>query len=174
MWSVGRSSFIKFLISSLMSLNFDMRSTWESSHKPAVSHTTLTKRYTSTVNVVIYTVMQWRLGAARCIQALIFLFSHRLDASRHFLANFLVIFDHIRHLSFTECFGGKGVALDYNNDLQTLSNFSFFSFIRYLTLGHVSQTLYHQCSQRIKPRYFLIYHYITASIHSIRKLICII
>ena len=44
-----------------------------------------------------------------------------LAASRHFLATFLVILDQIWHLNFTDCFGGKGFALDSNNDLQTLS-----------------------------------------------------
>ena len=49
-----------------------------------------------------------------------------LDASRHFLANFLVILNHILHLNFTDCFGEEGLALDSNNSnnpingLQTL------------------------------------------------------
>ena len=44
-----------------------------------------------------------------------------LDASRHFLVNFLVIFDYIWHLDFTDCFGDKGFALYFNNSLQTFS-----------------------------------------------------
>ena len=70
----------------------------------------------------------------------------RLDASRQFLANFLVILNHIEHLNFTDCFGGVGFALDLNNDLQTLSKLFFF-------FPHqVLYTLYHQCSQRIRAQ----------------------
>ena len=56
-----------------------------------------------------------------------FLLSHRLDASRHVLANLLVISDDIWHLNFTDCFGDKGFALGLNNGLQTLSK-SIFPF----------------------------------------------
>ena len=41
------------------------------------------------------------------------LLSHRLDASRHFLAYFLVISDHVWHLNFTDCFGGKRFSFGY-------------------------------------------------------------
>ena len=51
-----------------------------------------------------------------------------LDASRHVLANFLEILDHILYLNFTDCFGGEGSALDLDNDLQILSKpFLFLS-----------------------------------------------
>ena len=73
-------------------------------------------------------VMQWRLGAARRIQALPFLLSHKLDASRHFLANFFAVSNHFWHLNFTDCLGGEGFALDSNYTLQALSKpFLFLS-----------------------------------------------
>ena len=40
-------------------------------------------------------------------------------STKHFLANFLAILDHIWHLNFTDSFGG-GLALDFNNGLQIL------------------------------------------------------
>ena len=73
----------------------------------------------------------------RSICALIFLLSHRLDASRQFFANFLVISNYIRHLNFTGCFRGKGLALDLNNDLQT------FPFL--LSLGTLHSDAYRAC-----------------------------
>ena len=90
------------------------------------------------------TVMQWRLGVTRRIQALLFLLSRRLDTSRHSLVNFLVISGHIWHLNFTDCFGG-GFALDFKNDLHCKLSPNSFSFpIIYFTLGHIShlQMLY--------------------------------
>ena len=110
--------------------------------------------------------MQQRLGAARRgqarldpsrrIQAHIFL-SHKLGASRHFL----VISDHI-----TDCFGGKGSALDSIRGLQTHSR----SFPFPLSLGILHSDTYCTCksciftnaSSKEEPRNFLIYHYITA------------
>ena len=50
---------------------------------------------------------------------LIFL-CHRLDASRHLLANLLAISNYIRLSNFTDCFGGEGLALDPNNGLQAI------------------------------------------------------
>ena len=41
----------------------------------------------------------------------------RLDTSRHFLANFLEISDHILHLKFTDWLKGKGFSLDPKNGL---------------------------------------------------------
>ena len=98
----------------------------------------------------VVALMQWRLGAARRIWALNFLLSRRLNASRHFLANFLVVVDYFLHLNFTDCFGGKGLALDSNNDLQIL-------FKPLLLLSHQvsyirmciapANAVYHQCLQ---------------------------
>ena len=112
---------------------------------------------------VIETVMQWRLGAARHTQAL-FLLSHMLDASLHFLADFLVISAHILHLNFTDFFEDKGYALDPNNSLQTLS----IPFPFPLPLGTLHQDAHRTCkrfvtnaSSKEEPRHFLIYHYIT-------------
>ena len=50
-----------------------------------------------------------------------FLLNHRLDASRHFLADLLAIWDYILHLNFTDCFAVKGLALDFNIGLQIFS-----------------------------------------------------
>ena len=57
-------------------------------------------------------------------------------STKHFLANFLVILDHILYLNFTDCIGEEGLALDYNNGLQTLSR--PLLFIRHLKLECVS------------------------------------
>ena len=100
-------------------------------------------------------VMWWRLGMARRIQALIFLLSHRLDTSRHFSANFLVILDHIRLLSSTDCFGGKCFALNPNNSLQILSKpLVFLSYQVFFTRTHIAlaNAVYHQCLQRRRPQ----------------------
>ena len=107
--------------------------------------------------------MWWRLGVARRIQALIFLLIHKLDASRHFLANFLVILDHIIHLKFTDCFAGKGLALDSNNDLQILSKpLLFLSQQVPYTRTDIANAIYSQCLQCISTRHLSFYHYITA------------
>ena len=120
-------------------------------------------------------VMQWRLGAARRIQALIFLLSHRLDASRHFLANFSVILDHIWHLNFTDCFGGKSFTLDSDNGLHTnpLQIFPFPLSLGTFTLKCVSHPTHP--SNKGQPRYFVIYHYIIAYAYTAiaRKLSCL-
>ena len=109
--------------------------------------------------VHLFISRQWCSGG----WAFIFLLSHRLDASWHFLANFLVILDHILLLNFTDGFGGEGLAWDSNNGLQILSKpLLFFS---HWILGHVShlQTLYiTNAFSEGEPRHFLIYHYITA------------
>ena len=84
----------------------------------------------------LQSAMQWWLGVARRIQALIFLLSHWLDASRHFLANFLVILNCIWHLNFTDFFRSESFALDSNN--KPSPNLFFSSLIKYLTLRRVS------------------------------------
>ena len=96
--------------------------------------------------------------------------SHRLDASRHFLANFLVISGRILNLNFTNYFGGKGFALDPNKGLQTLTKSFPFPF----SLGTLHLNMYCSCKRCItnafseeESRHFLIYHYITGClIHS--------
>ena len=89
--------------------------------------------------VPIQSVMEWRLDSARLIQALIFLLRQRLDASRHFLANFLVILDDILHLNFTDCFWRQRFCFKFQKTAYKPSpNFSFSSFISYLTLGRIS------------------------------------
>ena len=72
---------------------------------------------------------QWCSGSQARLDAsghLIFLLSHRLDASRHFLAIFIVIFDHIGHLNFTDGFEGEGFALEPNSRLT--NSFQTFPF----------------------------------------------
>ena len=118
---------------------------------------------TSTGFVLTHTVMQWRLGVARRIQALIFLLSHRLEPSRHFLANFLVISDHIWHLNITDCFRGKGLAFDLNNSLQTLFKPSLFLSHQ---VPYTQTRLTNTSNQQKKPMYFLIHYYITGRTHS--------
>ena len=88
---------------------------------------------------------------ARRIQALIFLLSHRLDASRHFSANFLIISDYIRLLNSTDCFGDECFALNPNNSLQIISKpLVFLSYWVSLTRTHIplASALYNQCFQR--------------------------
>ena len=82
------------------------------------------------------------------VVALIFLLSHRLDTSKHFLANFLVISNHMWHLNFTDYFGNKGFTWDSNNGLQTLLNKSF-PFSDSLVTLH-SDT-YHTCKRCASP-----------------------
>ena len=69
-----------------------------------------------------------------------------------------MILDYIWHLTPTDCFGGKGFALDLNNGLQTLSkSFLFWTLIEYLTLGRLShlQMLYTtNVSNEEEPRHF--------------------
>ena len=93
--------------------------------------------------------MQWRLGAARRIQALIFLLGHRLDASRHFFANLLVILHHV-------CFQGKGFALDPNNGLQTFSKPFLLALSRQASYTQTRIALanaeYHQYLQQRKAQ----------------------
>ena len=103
----------------------------------------------------IYTAMQWRLGVARIIQVPISLLSHRLNASKHFSANLLVIQNYIRLLNPTDCFGGEFFALDPNNNLQILSKpFLFLSHQVVFTRTHIplANALYHQCLQRKKTQ----------------------
>ena len=69
---------------------------------------------------------------------LFFLLSYRLDASRHFLANFLVTLDYIYILTSTDCLGAEGFALDPSIVYELSPNFSFFSRNKYLKLGSVS------------------------------------
>ena len=103
---------------------------------------------------------------ARRIQALFFLVSHRLDATRHFVAIFLVTLDHIQHLSFTECCEGKGYVFDSSNGLKTLSK-TFFVFPRQVSYTRtriaLANVVYQQCvtgEEEEPSRHFLIYHYI--------------
>ena len=84
--------------------------------------------------------------------------------SRHILANFLVISAYILHLNFSDCFEGKGLALDPNNGLQTLSIPVSFP----LPLGTLHLDAYYTCKRCVtnatskeQPRHLLIYHYIT-------------
>ena len=108
--------------------------------------------------------MQQRLGAAKHIQALIFLLSSKLDASWYFLANFLVILNRILHLNFTDGFGEKSLTLDSDNGLQILSKPLLFLFYQVFLLGSSShlQTLYiTNSSSEEEPRQFLICHHIT-------------
>ena len=75
-------------------------------------------------------------------------------------------FSILGHLNFTDCFGGKGFALDLSNGLQALSKpFLFLSTRRrYLTLERVSrlQMLYiTNVSSEEEPGHFLFYHYTT-------------
>ena len=110
-----------------------------------------------------YPAMQWRLDVSRHDQTHLgtyFLLSLKLDASRHFLANILLILDHILHLNFTDCFGGKGFALDANNGSQTLSK--PFLVLCYQVL--YTWTRITNASRKEEPRHFLIYHYITENI----------
>ena len=102
----------------------------------------------------------------RPIQALVFLVSHRLDTSRHLVAIFLVTLDHIQHLSFTECFGGKCFVFDFNNGSQTLSK-TFLVFPRQVSYTRtriaLANVVYQQCvtgKEEEPRRHFLIYHYI--------------
>ena len=78
-----------------------------------------------------------------------------------FLEKFVVIFDHIWHLNFTDCFEGEGFVLDLNNGLQTLSKLFLFS----LSLGTLpyTPTRITNASSKEEPRHFIIYHYITAT-----------
>ena len=90
----------------------------------------------------------------------------RLDASRHLLANFLVILDHTLHLNFTDCFG-EGLALDLNRGLQTLSKpFLFLSHqIPYTRMRiTLANTVYHQCLQwrRTSTSLVILYAHIKA------------
>ena len=102
---------------------------------------------------------------------LFFLLCHRLDASRHFLANFLVISNHIRHLSFTDCFEGEGLASDPNNCLQTLSK-PFLAFPRKLPYTRtgiaLANAVYHQCLKwkRFYSIFNLPLHHCTAYFYS--------
>ena len=75
--------------------------------------------------------MQWRLGAARRIQALIFLLSHRLDASRHFLTDF----DKFRTVSDIYTLR---INLEVKFLLKILINLTFSTLIKYLTLWSCS------------------------------------
>ena len=100
---------------------------------------------------------QARLGSARLCQehlgTFIFLLRKRLDASRHFLANFLVISDHIWHKNFTDCFGGRGFALDLKNGLETLSK-------PLLYLSHqapYTRTRNTKASSKEEPRHLWVY-----------------
>ena len=80
-----------------------------------------------------------------------FLLCHRLDASRHFLANLLAISNHVWHLNVADCF-------------LRLTNLSFTSLNKYLILRRVLhlQTLYIiNVSSEEEPRHFLLYHFIT-------------
>ena len=94
-------------------------------------------------------VMQWRLGAAKGIQALIFVLSHRLDSSRHFSANFFVISNRIRLLNSTDCFRGECFALDSNNSVQIFSKpLAFLSHQVFFTQTHIPLANAVQCFQR--------------------------
>ena len=108
-------------------------------------------------------MMQWMLGAARCIQALIFLFRHRLDASRHFLASFSVISDHVLQLNFADFLGGKGFALAPKKGLQTPSKPFLF----------LSRGVQHQCIQqrRAQALFNLPLHHCTWVKYVMRQLI---
>ena len=50
--------------------------------------------------------------------------------------------DHVGHLNFTDCFRGKGFALDPNNVLQTVSIFLLFL----INILHLNA--YHHCIQQ--------------------------
>ena len=96
------------------------------------------------------TCEQWCSGGYERLDAsrhLFFLSCHRLDVSRHFLANFLVISDYIRLLNSTDCFGGKDFALDPNNSLQTLSKLFPFA----LSLGTLHSSVYRTYMGCISP-----------------------
>ena len=74
-----------------------------------------------------------------------------------------MILNRIWHLNFTDCFSGKGFALNFNNDLQTLSKPFLFS----LLLDTLHLEAYYTCKYYIinassekELRYFLNYHYI--------------
>ena len=110
-------------------------------------------------------VMQWRLGAARRIQALIF---STQSQARRIQALFSKIFSDFgpyltfkRHSSFRK----KKVQLQIPiTAYKSSSKLYFSSLIRYLALGQVShlQTLYiTNVFSEEEPRHFLIYHYIT-------------
>ena len=126
--------------------------------------------------IYILPVIQWRLGLARRIQAQLdaissyFILSYRLDASKHFLENFLVISDRFWHKNFTDCFGGESFALDSNDGLQIFTKpFLFFSHQvpNTRTCITLANAVYHQClQQKGTYRHFLIYHYITAFFYS--------
>ena len=71
------------------------------------------------IRIMISNVVEARCGQTHL--GTCFVISHRLDTSRHFLANLFVILDQISHLNYTDCFGDKDFALDSNDNLQTLS-----------------------------------------------------
>ena len=87
----------------------------------------------------------YMMGAARRIQALIFLLSHRLDASRHFSENFLVIPNHIRLF-----FDAKVLLQIPKTTYRSFPNLQFFSHQIFFTRTRilVANALCHQCLQR--------------------------
>ena len=107
----------------------------------------------SKLYLVLASMMQWRLSAARCIQAFISLLIHRLAIwNMSDMRTSLIVMEtmFLFQISITAH--------------KPFPNLYVFSFIRYLSLGCVLhlQTLYiTNDPSKEEPRYFLIYYYIT-------------
>ena len=118
--------------------------------------------------------MQWRLDAARPIQALIFLLCQarsiqalifllrQARSIQALFSKFLSNFEPYPTFKFHRWFLEAKVQLQIPlTACKPSSNLFFFSLVRYLTLGRVSRLQITNGSSEEEPRHFLTYHCIT-------------